>query len=132
MFKHWFHRKDAAAPSAIQERLCHIEQALQRMNDQQGVKNHIHIDTLHVHDPVLEKLEFRLQNLDIDELSGALNLGNNFGVRVNPKLSIKRDQRQSPADGTKAAGAEPNVDEGNGEGSTMDKTQSGFTFRFPQ
>ncbi|NOU77207.1 hypothetical protein GC098_38595 [Paenibacillus sp. LMG 31458] len=45
----------------------------------------IHIDTLHIHQPVLENLTFRLDQLDIKELSGSLNLGNNFGAKPNEK-----------------------------------------------
>ncbi|NOV00166.1 hypothetical protein [Paenibacillus planticolens] len=47
----------------------------------------IHIDTLHVHQPVLENLTFRLDHLDIKELSGSFNLGNNFGAKPNEKKS---------------------------------------------
>ncbi|NEW07183.1 hypothetical protein GK047_14335 [Paenibacillus sp. SYP-B3998] len=45
----------------------------------------IRIDTLHIHQPVLENLTFRLDQLDIKELSGSLNLGNNFGAQPNSK-----------------------------------------------
>ncbi|MEW9699901.1 hypothetical protein [Paenibacillus sp. SI8] len=43
----------------------------------------IRIDTLHIHQPVLENLTFRLDQLEIKELSGSLNLGNNFGAKPN-------------------------------------------------
>ncbi|GMA64358.1 hypothetical protein NZD89_03230 [Alicyclobacillus fastidiosus] len=129
MFRNWIHRKDAATFAAIQERLQHIELALQQMTNQ-GAKNSIHIDTLHVHDPVLEKLEFRLDQLDIDELSGALNLGNNFGVRVGRTLHLKK--KGFTPEG-KTAQAERNLSdlkEGEADGSKMQKTNKGFTFRF--
>ncbi|MCY9663843.1 hypothetical protein M5X11_02430 [Paenibacillus alginolyticus] len=45
----------------------------------------IHIDTLHIHQPVLENLTFRLDHLDIKELSGSLNLGNNFAAKPSEK-----------------------------------------------
>jgi hypothetical protein len=45
----------------------------------------IRIDTLHIHQPVLENLSFRLDQLDIKELSGSLNLGNNFGAKPSSK-----------------------------------------------
>ncbi|TXK82542.1 hypothetical protein [Paenibacillus sp. N3.4] len=45
----------------------------------------IYIDSLHIHQPVLENLTFRLDQLDIKELSGSLNLGNNFGAKQEGK-----------------------------------------------
>ncbi|MGM9988222.1 MAG: hypothetical protein ACI35O_13480 [Bacillaceae bacterium] len=46
---------------------------------------HINIEKIDVQRATLENLTFRLDKLDIDELSGALNLGNNFGVTVGEK-----------------------------------------------
>jgi hypothetical protein len=129
MFNWWFRSKNANKLRSIQERLGNIEQAVQQMTEQR-FKNNIHIDTLHIHNPVLEKLEFRLDQLDIDEMSGALNLGNNFGVRVSPKLHIKR---KSPDDCTEDHQSDPdlsNSTEDSGNETTMSKTLNGFTFRF--
>ncbi|MFD1674206.1 hypothetical protein [Alicyclobacillus fodiniaquatilis] len=42
----------------------------------------IQIDELHVEKLQMDELMFRLDKLDIEELSGALNLGNNFGTKV--------------------------------------------------
>jgi hypothetical protein len=39
----------------------------------------ITVESLHVDKATLESLVFRMDSLDIDELSGSLNLGNNFG-----------------------------------------------------
>ncbi|MFB5192627.1 hypothetical protein [Alicyclobacillus fastidiosus] len=129
MLRNWIHRKDATKLAAIQERLHHIELALQQMTNQ-GAKNSIYIDTLHVHDPVLEKLEFRLDQLDIDELSGALNLGNNFGVRVG--RNFHRTKMDSAQNGRSTQSEQDlsdlNKEEANGSG--MQKTNKGFTFRF--
>lgn len=48
------------------------------------VEYHLHFDHVEVNNPKLDELTFRLDELDIEELSGALNLGNNFGVNVHP------------------------------------------------
>lgn len=55
---------------------------------------HITIQNLDIHDPVLKELTFSLENLDIKELSGALNMGNNFGPKVEQKP--KNEQEQKP------------------------------------
>ncbi|GGI45947.1 hypothetical protein GCM10008018_14670 [Paenibacillus marchantiophytorum] len=66
----------------LEKRLKQLEEDLAKL-----VTKHpqIHIDVLHVHQPVLENLTFRLDHLDIKELSGSLNLGNNFGAKPTEK-----------------------------------------------
>lgn len=59
------------------------------------VEYHLHFDHVEVNHPKLDELTFRLDELDIEELSGALNLGNNFGVSVQPnkKPQIKNTDK---------------------------------------
>jgi hypothetical protein len=42
------------------------------------------IEQLDIHQPQVEELTFRLDALDIQELSGMLNLGNNFTRKSKP------------------------------------------------
>lgn len=66
----------------LEKRLKKLEEELSNLTAKHP---QIHIDTLHIHQPVLENLTFRLDHLDIKELSGSLNLGNNFGAKPNEK-----------------------------------------------
>lgn len=66
----------------LEKRLKKLEEEISNLTAKHP---QIHIDTLHVHQPVLENLTFRLDHLDIKELSGSLNLGNNFGAKPNEK-----------------------------------------------
>ncbi len=50
---------------------------------------HIHIEQLTIDNPKLESLIFRMDSLDVEEVSGSLNLGNNFGVKVDRKTDSK-------------------------------------------
>lgn len=73
-----------SAPSAaytdkLERRILQLEKQLAALSERPA---HIHIETLHVHQPVLDSLTFRLDQLDIGELSGSLNLGNNFGAKT--------------------------------------------------
>lgn len=43
---------------------------------------HFHIQQVTIKEPTLEQLTFQLDSIDIEEVSGALNVGNNFGVSV--------------------------------------------------
>jgi hypothetical protein len=87
--------KDRAEPSAAaiedpfkewETRFSRLEQAIERINARFP---QVTIENIHIHQPVLEKLEFRLDGLDIEHLSGSLNLGNNFGTKVAPSPSAK-------------------------------------------
>jgi hypothetical protein len=42
------------------------------------LETHIEIDTLNVKDPVIENLTFKFDKIELDEVSGALNMGNNW------------------------------------------------------
>lgn len=56
---------------------------------QQTSPPNIHIHTMHVHHATMDSLSFRLDALDIKELSGSLNLGNNFGTNMKKPSPAK-------------------------------------------
>jgi hypothetical protein len=64
----------------LDTRFRRLEESLDRLH---GKTPQVTIENVHIHQPVLEKLEFRLDGLDIEHLSGSLNLGNNFGTKVS-------------------------------------------------
>jgi hypothetical protein len=78
------------------QRLDRIAQTLAEASDK--VSEHrvqITIQTLHVDKASLEQLSFKLDHLDIDELSGSLNLGNNFGAdisRTHKDVRVTKDE----------------------------------------
>lgn len=61
----------------------------------QKVEYHFHIEKIDIHDPKLEKLEFHLDAIDVEELSGALNIGNNFGVSPSQKIPSKSEVKDT-------------------------------------
>lgn len=87
----FFFKKHRNSETKVDELYKEIKELKQTIQSLQGkhVEYHIHFDQVDIHDPNLEQLTFQLDHLDIDELSGALNLGNNFGVQVKPKGSTK-------------------------------------------
>ncbi|BFT75214.1 hypothetical protein PAENIP36_66560 [Paenibacillus sp. P36] len=123
----------------LEKRLKKLEEELSNLTAKHP---QIHIDTLHVHQPVLENLTFRLDHLDIKELSGSLNLGNNFGAKPNEKKdphdeAMARAQvtkeppagasrpTPPPAKGSSPASAEPSSD---GAASTTERTATGYKY----
>lgn len=77
----------------IVEKIEAIEKRLKEISGQSTVY-HITIQNLDIHDPVLKELTFSLENLDIKELSGALNMGNNFGPKVEQKPKNEQETKQ--------------------------------------
>jgi len=63
----------------VSTQLAEMTQYLKTLTNQVSEHRvHITVESLHVDQASLEKLVFQLDNLDIQELSGSLNLGNNF------------------------------------------------------
>ncbi len=69
-------------PGDISNRLKKIEEALEALS-KRPVEYVYKIDKVDIHNPILKELTFSLDKLDIKDLSGALNLGNNFGISVD-------------------------------------------------
>ncbi|MGP4081363.1 hypothetical protein ACTWQL_15770 [Pseudalkalibacillus sp. R45] len=70
----------------------------------QPIEYHFHINQIDIHDPTLEELNFKLDQIDIEDLSGALNVGNNFGVTVKDRKNKKKcgsDDSEMKAKATK-------------------------------
>lgn len=82
----WFRNKSRdeqkKALEKVESRLVQLEHSLQELI-KQGTSYEIVIEELNIHDPSLDNLTFRFDKLDVKEVSGALNLGNNFGVNVH-------------------------------------------------
>lgn len=85
----------------------------------------------------LDQLLFRLDRLEIDELSGALNLGNNFGVDGVRQLQRASSLAAVPGDSADKEPGTPLSPEGNPpspDDSTraphVSATRRGFTVRF--
>ncbi|GGF98146.1 spore germination protein GerPC [Paenibacillus abyssi] len=88
----------------LNARFNRMEQSLERLAEK---SSQIIIENVHIHQPVLEKLEYRLDGLEIEQLSGSLNLGNNFGTKFNPGESFEKPplRRKKDQDDATAASA---------------------------
>ncbi|KIL41447.1 hypothetical protein SD70_07365 [Gordoniibacillus kamchatkensis] len=113
----------------LSHQISRMENALDRLADQTP---RITIETVHIHQPVLEKMEYRLDRLDIETLSGALNLGNNFGVK--PNLDSSKEQARpkpdhsqaTPPNRSKESDATPPVRPARDGEASFSRTPSGF------
>jgi|GEM_PF-5766718 len=65
----------------LQEVTAQLERVAKSLDHLQSHMDHsarINIERLEIDDAFLNELVFRLESVDIDELSGSLNIGNNF------------------------------------------------------
>lgn len=83
----------------IEEKLEQLDKKVTSLTEHPAVYQ-IKIQQIDMHQPVLNELTFRLDNLDIKELSGALNIGNNFGIgkkmhlhEKNAKIASKKSKQ---------------------------------------
>lgn len=69
-----------------------INQLETKLDDMTNCSNeyNITIQQVDIHHPLLKELSFSLDSLDVKELSGALNIGNNFGSKVGQKEEKKK------------------------------------------
>ncbi|WP_082232766.1 hypothetical protein [Halobacillus massiliensis] len=81
----------------LKQQISLLQQVLEAKK--QPVEYHFHIDHVDIHHPKLEELTFQLDQIDIEDLSGALNVGNNFGVTIGSKK--KKEIEESDKHGPK-------------------------------
>ena len=96
----WFKRSTETrnALKNIEKRIAALENALIRLIEAEPSLE-IRIENLDVRDPVIESLTFKFDQLDVKEVSGALNLGNNFGVRVHQDPTSRPSDKKAAASG---------------------------------
>ncbi|WP_462410485.1 hypothetical protein [Neobacillus sp. Marseille-QA0830] len=125
MFKFFsFHKKPPEKSNKtdplLLSKLDRIIQLLEQIQKEESSKN-IHFD--HVQIDYLENITFRLDSLDIDELSGKLIIGNHIGSTEDLSDPLifkinKEKAKQTTMEETAAQGQEK-----------MTKTERGFRFR---
>lgn len=112
----------------IIERLKNIEESMSKLKDSPYIKT-VNIRQLTVEKPNVEKLTFKLDKLDVEEVSGALNLGNNFGTRVNQQPDIN-EKKQEDINIHKHLMFEDSEEEQlNKDILNVRKTKAGYTFK---
>lgn len=128
--------------AALEQRMLHMERLLEQRH---AAHIDIHVDTIHVDSASLERLMFRLGHLDIEELSGSLNLGNNFGSRVVQSDAASTDEQGGRAEKSpqpsqpRQGGGQPHPAVHQERGSRekarpgeIRSTQTGYTFSLPK
>jgi hypothetical protein len=80
---------------ALKNKMEQMEQKLTELSHPK-IEYHITIHDLNIYDSKLDDLAFNLDKLDIKELSGALNIGNNFGPKVEQKPKEGKKEEKSP------------------------------------
>lgn len=145
----WLSRRDKTAAVSrneadwgrLEQKLERLEQTMRQMAKETRKQN-IVVRQLHINQPVVENVTFRLDALDIEELSGSLNLGNNFDVQFDPRQLFgggkdgNGHRAGSAASGTPAsAGAsdrddpDEEPDDGDPGVAALRRTASGYSFR---
>ncbi|WP_274362170.1 hypothetical protein [Paenibacillus thermotolerans] len=119
--KSWFRKKRQPEPEKWKEidlRLQSLDAHYKRIEEtieRLAAKSpQIIIENVHIHQPVLEKMEYRLDSLDIEQLSGSLNLGNNFGTKMGSgdakEPSYPNQKPSAPASKTAASSPTPSAE----------------------
>lgn len=85
-------RKTDETIENLHDAIHRIQKVLDKMSEH---RVQVTVENLRVDHASLEQLVFRLDSIDIDELSGSLNLGNNFGTdAVRNQKNVTRTTHQ--------------------------------------
>lgn len=110
----------------LNKKINELEKLLKEAGEKK-VEYHVTIEQVDIKDPVLENLTFRLDSLDIKELSGALNLGNNLGGNVK-QSGKEKTEIKSPV--FKSETKKPGPGEKNSVNTKMQQNKTGYSFKF--
>ncbi|WP_067618277.1 hypothetical protein [Alicyclobacillus acidiphilus] len=128
-------RREEQTLARLDELVRTVQQALERAADH---RVHVEVEHLHVDEVSLDELVFRLDRLHIDELSGSLNMGNNFGTDTikSKRIQMSGTKRGRAAfeeyseAGANAAESGPSPSVSVGDGSVMRWTDRGYQVKF--
>jgi ABC-type Fe3+-citrate transport system substrate-binding protein len=85
----------------VRELTLKIEQLENKIEASTEYKINIHIEKFYAQKPVLEELTFKFDGINIKDLSGSLNLGNNIGLHKSsqkPELAAQQKQQHISRD----------------------------------
>jgi hypothetical protein len=91
MWMNWFQKRKK--DDVLSKKVERIEKLLENLMEKDKIEIHVH--HLNVEGPLTENLTYELDKIDVDTLSGSLNLGNNFGVDLVTKSKTKQKQSSS-------------------------------------
>ncbi|WP_050979734.1 hypothetical protein [Fictibacillus macauensis] len=113
----WFPRNEMNKEytQSLENRIQQLETMIEKLTA--STHHHYHIEKIELQQPMIENLSFNLESIDIEELSGALNLGNNFGVSVDNQTTSTKEREQRENQSLFSQG-------------TMTKNESGYSFSF--
>lgn len=127
--------REGAEKSRLEQKLEQLEQTIQHLAKETRKQNVV-VRELHIHNPVVENVTFRVDALDIEELSGSLNLGNNFDVQFDPQQMFhggKNGKGKSGDPEMQKAPAGPDMRAASEEAVTDDaglrRTNKGYSYR---
>jgi hypothetical protein len=114
------HKKKDKINSQIVTRLDRIIELLEQKQKEDSLKN-IQLDQVHI--DYLENIIFRLDHIDIEELSGKLVIGNNINTTddLNESLTLKVDKENAKKDAMSESSLSTHEH--------MEKTSKGYRFR---
>ncbi|HHY74005.1 MAG TPA: hypothetical protein GX497_12465 [Bacillus bacterium] len=78
----------------MEQKLVTMTDAIESLKDCPKVEYNVYIEKIDVHSLTLEELNFSLENIDVNELSGAMNIGNTFSPSVAQKESLLKDEKK--------------------------------------
>ncbi|KPB04262.1 spore germination protein GerPC [Bacillus sp. CHD6a] len=85
----------------LEKRIELLTTLVKRIGDSRRQDVHYHVQTLEIGNAQIEKLDYHLDSISIEQLSGTLNIGNNFDAKdetslQKPTLKKKEQKKVVP------------------------------------
>jgi len=69
----------------LEQKLIDFTNEIKSLREHPKIEYNVYVENIDVHTLTLDDLNFSIENIDVDELSGAMNIGNTFSPSVDQK-----------------------------------------------
>lgn len=77
----------------LEQNIVRLTKAIDLLKEHQKNEYNVYIEKINVQSLTLDELNFSLENIDVNELSGAMNIGNTFSPTVGAKVKLPKEEK---------------------------------------
>lgn len=79
----------------LEQKLIDFTNEIKSIKDHTKIEYNVYVEKIDVHTLTLDDLQFSIENIDVNELSGAMNIGNTFSPSVDQKQKATQKEEKA-------------------------------------